>query len=224
MQNGTEISEEEYHARIQAAEIPPFQRRRDPDPVDLHSHFFCTGSGDGLDHSLVRKEGAVKKKRILICLLILVGAAFFIWVSRRLHTFTPGRQGKALLSLKEEQIQLVMPGTVQVSSSCDTAVVFTDTETERRMRSAILPRHTGEDPSAKRKVVYGKRRRRAYYGGRSFTGSNKRCGCASALKYTEAWEEMQMMENFHIQLVFTGSVPGGTGGGILSEKLEFLCL
>ena len=46
---------------------------------------------------------------------------FFIWVSRR-PIRLPWQTGKA------EQIQPVF-GTVQVSSSCDTAVVFTDTET-----------------------------------------------------------------------------------------------
>ena len=64
------------------------------------------------------------KKRILICLLILVGAAFLFYLGiQKTHTFT--LEGS---SLKGEQIQPVF-GTVQVSSSCDTAVVFTDTET-----------------------------------------------------------------------------------------------
>ena len=67
------------------------------------------------------------KKRILICLLILVGAAFLFYLGiQKTHTFTlADREGS---SLKGEQIQPVF-GTVQVSSSCDTAVVFTDTET-----------------------------------------------------------------------------------------------
>ena len=62
------------------------------------------------------------KKRILICLLILVGAAFLFYLGiQKTHTFTlADREGS---SLKGEQIQPVF-GTVRVSSSCDT-----DTET-----------------------------------------------------------------------------------------------
>lgn len=67
------------------------------------------------------------KKRILICLLILLGAVFLFYLGiQKTHTFTlADREGS---SLKEEQIQPVF-GAVRVSSSCDTAVVFTDTET-----------------------------------------------------------------------------------------------
>ena len=73
------------------------------------------------------------KKRILICLLILVGAAFLFYLGiQKTHTFTlADREGS---SLKGEQIQPVF-GTVQVSSSCDTAVVFTG---ELTMGAVIL--------------------------------------------------------------------------------------
>lgn len=76
------------------------------------------------------------KKRILICLLILVGAAFLFYLGiQNTHTFTlADREGS---SLKEEQIQPVF-GTVQVSSSCDTAVVFTDTETGETYEIEVL--------------------------------------------------------------------------------------
>lgn len=52
------------------------------------------------------------KKRILICLLILVGAAFLFYLGiQKTHTFTlADREGS---SLKGEQIQPVF-GTVQV--------------------------------------------------------------------------------------------------------------
>ena len=163
----------------------PFQKRRSgfrssrpPFP------FLCTGSGDGLDHSLVRKEGAVMKKRIYLLTDTCWRSVSFYLGIQKTHTFTlADREGS---SLKEEQIQPVF-GTVQVSSSCDTAVVFTDTETgETYEIGRSYPGHTGEDPSAKRKVVYGDRRRRAYHGGGHpqdrIGGANAACLWISVIK------------------------------------------
>lgn len=104
------------------------------------------------------------KKRILICLLILVGAAFLFYLGiQKTHTFTlADREGS---SLKGEQIQLVF-GTVRVSSSCDTAVVFTDTETGETYEIGYLTPGIREKIRLRRGRWYtGNRCRRAYHGG-----------------------------------------------------------
>ena len=129
------------------------------------------------------------KKRILICLLILVGAAFLFYLGiQNTHTFTlADREGS---SLKEEQIQPVF-GTVQVSSSCDTAVVFTDTETGETYEIGYLT------PGIREKI----RLRRGRWYTVTGAGSNRRCECGLPLDIRHKKELLQKesTENFLLQ-------------------------